>query len=305
MDGQLSERDFQAFVKGQFRDIKRMLDISQAQAKSLACSHEVIITKLAELTSPGVFVEGNEPMSKRPRTIRDAYDNRMQNASVVFQGLFNGNLFGDIRDGQKRTSVFFRQLCINPYANEKALGNLFRDSKEDISDTAVTNWLEHNSKEVMSSFRNRRSGFIRFVKDALGMALGVGHIPLENGVPAVIMAWKLKVRDAWLVAKKNAEGEGFFYPRLISLFLLEHAKVSDNYSAYTSGFCSEDTEKEFWWTNLIVLEAFALNVISVCFGRHTLESNIECSERNLGGIFLKLSIELVLRQRSRYDIDNN
>jgi hypothetical protein len=197
-----NEREFQIFVRAQFKDMRRLFEIGQAQAKSLATSHAVILTKLAQLTESGPVVgDDGVPGPKRPKTIRDAYDSRMQNASVVIQGLFNGIMFGDVRDGQRRACVLFRQLCMNPYAREKDIGLRFHDSKEDLSETAVNNWLEHNSKEVVASFRNRRSGFIRFVKDALGTCLGVGKIPLENGIPAVLMEWKLRVRDGWALAK--------------------------------------------------------------------------------------------------------
>ena len=111
----LSDRDFQAFVKGSFRDVRRMFEISQGQAKALASSHLIIINKLAELTAAGgVFEEGGEPGPKQPKTIRDVYDRRMQSASVVFQGLFNGNLFGDVRGGQKRACILFRQVGSPP-----------------------------------------------------------------------------------------------------------------------------------------------------------------------------------------------
>ena len=245
--------------------------------------------------------DDNSPASKRPKLIRDVYERRMRNASVVFQGLFNGNLFGEVLDGQKRACVFFRQLCINPYPKEKELGNLFMENREDVSNLAVKNWLESNSKEFMASFRNRRSGLIRFVKEAISIQLGIGRIPLENGVPVVLQEWRKKVRDAWAAAKLAAKGEGLFYPRAVSQFLFEHAKVSDTYSTFSCGHCPDDLLRDLWWSNLIILEAFALNVISTSFGGRTSDGNIECCEKNLGGEVLKEFSQLVLRQRSRYE----
>jgi hypothetical protein len=227
----------------------------------------------------------------------------MQKASVVLQGLFNGNMFGDVRDGQKRACVYFRQICKNPYPLETEIGSLFRECREDVSLIAVSNWLESNSKELMANYRNRRSGLIRFIKEAISMSLGVGRIPLENGTPSVILEWKLVVRDAWLLAKEAAKAEGLFYPRIVSHFIAEHAKASDPYITYSSGHCPLDLDIELRWSNLIILEAFALNIISVCFGKRTTDRNIECSQKNLGGALLKESVSLVLQQRSRYELE--
>ena len=307
MGDRLSERDFQIFCRQQFNDLRRMLDINHSQFKSLAKSHEVLLLKVEELvngSSAAVAGYDNDgPASKRPKTIHDAYDNRMQKASVVLQGLFNGNMFGDVRDGQKRACVYFRQICKNPYPKETEIGSLFRESREDVSMVAVTNWLESNSRELMANYRNRRSGLIRFIKEAISMSLGVGRIPMENGSPNVIQEWKLVVSAAWLAAKEAAKIEGLIYPRIVSHFIAEHAKASDPYTTYSSGHCPLDLDNELWWSNLITLEAFALNIISVCFGKRTAGLNIECSQKNLGGALLKETVSVVLHQRSLYELE--
>ncbi len=115
----------------------------------------------------------------------------------------------------------------------------------------------------------------------------------------VTARWLVKGRELWLAAKAEARQNGLLYPRCITDIVLRHAKQSDPNTAYLSTVPPEENP-ELWWSYLIGMEAYFINVMAALFGSTNSEFFIQLKKDVLLGDVQAFAINIVVRQRILY-----
>jgi hypothetical protein len=239
-------------------------------------------------------------LSRYGVTSTQAFAKRMKNASALMTGLFNHSQYGDFFDGHKRSSVYMRQLCVDPFPAEDELLATFLEARLDVPEYLVKQWYSAHQTILFTQFRNRRNAFIRWVKDQIGLKLDCGKAPVEGGNPAVLKAWKTSCGRCWKHAKKAARADGLLYPEGLSFMIFEHVDKCEEQNQYNWGYVPQDLPPEEWVSNLVILEAFALNIIAVSFGQVASGKDYQCNVDTLGGKLLCKAAVVVLQQRAKY-----
>jgi hypothetical protein len=173
-------------------------------------------------------------------------------------------------------------------------------AKEGIQDKDFIIWWGIHKTAIGDRFRDRRSAFVKYIRDNVGEHLGMGKCPSEKGNPKAIRDWKIGVCNAWTMGLIIARCQRLYYPAFVTQLVLSTSSSSDPYTTYLGEYVPVDLDAGDYWRNLIILEAFACNIIAVCFSERICRQNVQCDEDNAGGEALGKAIKLVLHQRGFY-----
>jgi hypothetical protein len=304
--------EFKHSLKQEFSDIKRLLEGVMSQNRAVASSLGRLVNDLKEKL-PTAGMDGDETMNADASscltviTPLEAYHKRLRHAAEVSVGIFNGAVYGDWVDGLHRSVIFFRLLCTDPYPTDHDVFDAFMSYRMDVPEAIVTNWWDSHKREMLKKFNDRRAAFIRSIKDQVGIWLGCGKCPVEAGFPQVTKDWRTACALRWCTEKNLARRSGalsVFYPRKITDIVLAQAVKCDPLEKYSGLYVPEGTPPGEWGVNLIVIEAFTLNIIAISFGEKAGLLDFSCCEETLGGNRLTVAVRLVLRQRALYFATN-
>jgi hypothetical protein len=289
--------EFKTLILERIEYLVRMQEADQVLIKSIATSQALFFRQLR--------VSGGMAPIGGAMPIRKHNEEAMSNPFLNLDSLFNAARHGELINGQKRQAILLRQLCCDPYAGLDALKLQFFNSRLDITEANFSLWWDFHYQAILDRFRDRRASLIRFIKDKVGEELGVGKVPPEKGDLQLTRRWKQRVSTVWAEAKAAAADEGFMYPVFVTNLLLNYVKKNDPYmeKAYKGGFVDETCPPSDWWNNLVILEAFALNVLAVCFGEEICKRNLPCDEETIGGRSLQRGIATVIHQRKLFQVE--
>ncbi len=294
---------FEQFVTGELVDMKRILSTLLNQSKILADNQKKIMGALVpgEGGNGGARLVRGGISERKNMTAKEVFFMKVSNAAGVVDGLFTYSRFGDYYDGHKRSAVLFRQLAKKPYCSDEELLGSFIDGRMDVPESVVIEWFKEHKEVITMKYRDRRSSFVRQVKERVSLHFSCGKIPVVAGNAGVMKKWKRTVGDNWDLAKFEARKSGLHYPRVLTSIVERIAQQSDTYVQYKAGFVEENIEQSEFAINLIILEAYACNVVAVCFGKRACDEEVECNDETLGGEALVKAMRKVVLQRARYD----
>ena len=174
-----SSDEFCEKVIEQLDHLAKQNDLNMAQIKVIARNQNKIIALLSK-QGMNLYTCSTPDTVDRQLVLNDV---NLQGVTRIFGGLFDGNRQGEFVNGQKRQCVLFRALAINPYASIDDVKTELEHAKEGIQDSVFQTWWAIHKTAIGDRFRDRRSAFVKYIRDNVGERLGMGKCPLEKGNP--------------------------------------------------------------------------------------------------------------------------
>jgi hypothetical protein len=296
-------------ILGIVRGLAAANETNVGRLKMLSAGQKSLYEKVMDLealVSSGRGASDKVSASSAP-TIAGANLTRLEGStSLLLGGLFTGTQIGDSMDGQKRASVYFRILTVQPYPKPSELKQAFLEARRDVTTEAVIRWFDVNRVQILARFRDRRSALVRHVKLVVATELKVGRPP-EEGEKTTMDEWRHQCTVAWLAAKDEARSRGLFYPEFVTTLLMNHAETADPYVTHVKPFVlpveveqGEEPASPHQYESLEGMEAYWLIIIAVSFERTCVDehSNVQCSKGTVNSTSLGAARAIVCAQRA-------
>ena len=139
--------------------------------------------------------------------------------------------------------IFFRQLTINPYPTETELLETLLEHRGGISKRDVKAWFMSHRVRIRSTFRDKRSSYMRTVKTYIAHFMQV-EVPPTHSTSDATKEWRTECATSWIAMKDDAVSNGLSYPSEVTDIALGIAQLWDKAGCYTKELLPYERSEE-------------------------------------------------------------
>ena len=297
-------------LNGRINSVEDKLDESLKLCREKASAGDDLMMKLELLAEGQTYLLQADEASCASSAAASSTGSPQQSGFVAprptltYTSLFTGKMNGGILWGMKIGTVFFRQLTVNPYPNETELLESLLEHRGGMSKRDVKAWFMSHRVRIRSSFRDKRSSYMRTVKTHIAHLMQV-EAPPSQSTSGATKEWRTECAASWIAMKDDAVSGGLSYPSEVTDIALGIAQLWDKAGCYTKELLpyersEEDNETDdCTLSSIVTLEALTLLCceITFCLVDTTLSEAV-CGTECLDG-----AVAAVLQQRVKVELN--